>query len=231
MDSLFDSVHGDRPKGFNPRYYDREVKGTAEFRCSMHQEEHAFYAANNFIAGNVGFQSILSRNVKTQESLHGAAVMVLRVMEISYPEILHEQRIENLARFITECVQKKSRRLSDAVAAMAANLFSFLEYRGDEAGMQRLAKDLVSSVKTPSGRRTMQMILAPSNPLPQSETRLLYGKLRSAIEAEGSLTEWIYDKIGDRLMRRAYDATGFAEAISLSTRRDRGRILESELGL
>lgn len=230
MDDLLVAVHGNRPKGFDPRYYDREVKSTAEFRCSMHQEEYAFYAANNFLAGNVGFQGILSRKVKAKESLHGAAVMVLRVMEINHPHIGHDQRIENLARFIRECVQKKSKRLSGAVAGITANLFTFLDYRDDHAGLEALTRALISDTETPLGKRTLQMIIAPSDPLPHADTRLLYQKLKAAIESDASLPAWLHDKIGDRLMHRAYLATGFMEIISLAPRRERGKILEAELG-
>lgn len=231
MQNLFDAVMGRRPTAFDPRYYDRLVKNTAEFRCSMHQEEYAFYAANNFMKGNVGFQGILSRKVKSTDSLHGAGVILLRVMEISHPEIGHDQRMDYLARFIDECASKGSRRLSDAMAGMVANLFTFLEYRGDEAGMDTLSRSLIANARTLHGKRAIQMVIAPSSPLPRPQAKLLYHKLREAIESEAPLSDWIKDNIGDRLMRRAYAATGFPEAISLSTRRDRGRILETELGI
>lgn len=196
----------------------------------MHGEAECFYAANNYLAGNVGFQGILSRKVKTQESLYGAAIMVLRVMEISHPDIQRQQQLDLLARFIGECVHKRSKRLSGSVAGIAAYLFTFLEYRDDQAAIDTLAKSLIENAETPQGRRTIQMIMAPADPLPSRETDLLYRKLKHAIEVKAPTSEWAKDKIGDRLIRRAYSATGFSELLELASRRDRGRILTSELG-
>lgn len=196
----------------------------------MHGEAECFYAANNYLAGNVGFQGILSRKVKTQESLYGAAIMVLRVMEISHPDIQRQQQLNLLARFISECVHKRSKRLSGSVSGMAAYLLTFLEYRGDQAAIDSLAEGLINEAEAPHGKRTIQMIMAPADPLPSRETDLLYRKLKHAIEVRAPLSEWAKDKIGDRLIRRAYSATGFCELLELASRRDRGRILTSELG-
>lgn len=211
--------------------YNYDVNTLYDFKTTISNLDDGVYnAINLFIAQDRRFRSWLIR-VNWEEALAGSAIVLFRVLEIHEPENDDKARIDSVIKLISEFSDKASPKLSGMTAAVTADIFDFLALRNNTDALTYLSDELVKAASTEAGLRTIQLIMAPKTALDSSVSITLYPELRKAVERHGDFMEWFKAHIPTRLMLRAYESTQFDEAKLTASRKDRGKMLEMELGI
>lgn len=211
--------------------YNFEVEGLFSYRNSLGNLDDGTYNAINLYVGKDDRWKAWLVKVSWDEAIAGSAITLLRVLELHEPEASETSRLEIIAQFLTDCAVGKSPKLNRLTANMAIDVFDFLLLRGDLKGIAYLADTLVSRTSSPDGLYTIQAIMAPKAvPEAYAET-CLYRELKASVERQGDFKAWFEEHIPKAQRPRAYRASGYDEAISTSSRRQRGKILELDLGM
>jgi hypothetical protein len=211
--------------------YNYDADSLYEFRNLLSNLNDGVYdAINLFVAEDERFRKWLTR-VNWDEALAGSAIVLFRILEIHKPEDNDKARIDSVIELINEFSYKASPKLSGLTAAVTADIFDFLALRNNTEALTYLADELVKAAETEAGLHTIQLILAPKEALDSSVSSTLYPELRKAVERHGDFKAWFEAHVPTRLKLRAYQSTQFDEAKSTATKKQRGRILEDELGL
>lgn len=211
--------------------YNFEVGGLFSYRNSLGNLDGGTYNAINLYVGNDDRWKPWLAKVSWDEAIGGSAITLLRVLELHEPEASESSRLDRVAQFLTDCAVGKSPKLNRLTANMAIDVFDFLLLRGNLTGIARLADALVKRASNPDGLHTIQAIIAPKTvPDAYAET-CLYKELKAAVERQTDFKTWFEEHIPKAQRLRAYQATGYDEAISTSSRRQRGKMLELDLGM
>lgn len=211
--------------------YNYDADSLYQFRTLLSNLDDGVYDAVNFYIGaSERFRKRLIQ-VSWDEALAGSAIVLFRVLELHKPEDTDKARIDSVIQLINEFSYKASPKLSGLTAAVAADIFDFLALRNNNEALTYLSDELIKNAATEEGLNTIQLILAPKTALDSSVGTTLYPELRKAVERQGDFMEWFKAHIPRRLMLRAYESTQFDEAKLTASRKDRGKMLEQELGL
>jgi hypothetical protein len=212
--------------------YDYPVTSYWEFQQSLGADlkDRVYDAIQLYIGKDERWRKWMTQT-KWDEALAGTAIMYLRVMEESSPHEQEVARLNGILDLIDELSNPSSPKLANSTAAVAADVFDFLCFRKNANARHYLADELVRRSGGEAGRRSLLQILAPKAPIGAKNETCLYVDLRAAIERQGDLKMWLEEMVPKGLMFRLQKATGYDEALSLTSRRQRGKILAEDLGL
>lgn len=211
--------------------YNYDTDSLYDFRNLLSNLNDGVYdAINLFVAEDERFRKWLTR-VNWDEALAGSSIVLFRILEIHKPEDNDKARIDSVIELINEFSYKASPKLSGLTAAVAADIFDFLALRNNNEALTYLSDELIKNSATEEGLNTIQLIMAPKVALDCNVSTTLYPELRKAVERQGDFKAWFEAHIPTRLKLRAYQSTQFDEAKSSATKKQRGKMLELELGL
>lgn len=211
--------------------YNAQCDDLFQLKVSLGNLDGGVYdALNLFIGKDDRFRKWLIRT-NWDDAIAGSAIVLFRIMEIHKPDDSDQVRLDLVLDLINEFSDKSSPKLSALTAAVAAEMFEFLTLRNNQGAIRYLADELIRRSDTEIGLRSIQLILAPKDAAEESSSKILYSELRKPLEAHGDVKEWLEANIPTHLRLRAYQATKFEEVITSSTNRQRGKMIEMDLGL
>jgi len=211
--------------------YSHDVDGLMSYRTILGNLDGGTYNAINLYVGQDDRWKKWLAKVTWDEALGGSAVTLLRVLELHDPEAGEQSRLDSILKFFSDVTDGSSPKLSRLAADMAVDVFDFLLYRGNQEALTYLSDALIMNAENEQGLATIQAIMAPkSAPEARGET-CLYAKLRESISRQGEVKDWIEGHIPKSMRLRAYTATSYSEAIATASRNQRGKMLETDLGM
>lgn len=211
--------------------YAQDVEGLMSYRTVLgNLDNGTFNAINLYIGEDERWKKWLTK-VNWDDALGGSAITLLRVLELHDPEASEHSRLDSIVKFFSDITDGTSPKLTRLAADMAVDVFDFLSYRGNQGALAYLSDALIRNADNEQGLITIQAIMAPkAAPDARGET-CLYSELRGAVERQGDFKEWFEAHIPTTQRLRAYQAGGYDEAKSTSSRRQRGKMLELDLGM
>lgn len=213
-------------------FYNHEHKNGAEFFEQLKRNAHDYGlcdAIKCYLAGDDDYQRRI-RNVHHQRTLWGAAIAVYRVLELDAKGD-DLQKVDRTLQFLLALTKSQSPKLQGLAAPLTAEFFDFLAMRENHNAIAHASTRLVGWASSAETRESLNLILAPKVSLGGAGKTCLFDELKATIEKEKDFSQWVEDNIPSRLRLRAYQNTGFQEIRTLATRKQRGKILEDDLGM
>lgn len=211
--------------------YAQDVEGLMSYKTILGNLDGGTYnAINLYVAQDDRWKSWLAK-VNWDEALGGSAITLLRVLEIHDPEASERSRLDSILKFFSDITDGTSPKLKRLAADMAVDVFDFLSYRGNQDALAYLSNALISNAESEQGLATIQAIMAPKSAPEATSVTCLYTELRKSISRQGDVKDWIEGHLPKPMRLKAYHATGYGEAIATASRNQRGKMLESDLGM
>lgn len=211
--------------------YAQDVEGLMSYRTILGNLDGGTYNAINLYVGQDDRWKSWLAKVNWDEALAGSAITLLRVLEIHDPEVSERSRLDSILKFFSDITDGTSPKLNRMAADIAVDVFDFLSYRGNQGALTYLSDALISNAETEQGLATIQAIMAPKSAPEARSVTCLYTELRKSISRQGDVKDWIEGHLPKPMRLKAYHATGYSEAIATASRNQRGKMLESDLGM
>lgn len=211
--------------------YAYDVEDLTGYRTILGNLDGGTYNAINLYIGEDDRWKKWLTKVTWDDALGGSAITLLRVLELHKPEASEQSRLDRIIQFFSDITDGTSPKLSRLAADMAVDVFDFLSYRSNQEALAYLSDALIRNAGNDQGLITIQAIMAPKNAPEAHGQTCLYRELRGAVERQGDFKEWFEAHIPMSQRLRAYQAAGYEEARSSSSRRQRGKMLEMDLGM
>lgn len=214
-------------------FYNHEHQDASEFIDCLKRNAHDYglcEALTFYLAGDNDYQRRL-RNVHHERTLWGAAIALYRVLELSDGNLEDSERVDLTLDFLKALTGSGSPKLQGLAAPLAAEFFDFLKMRKNQEAIVHAASKIIGWANDPDSQKALLLILAPKVSLAGAGETYLFDELREAIERNADFSGWLEENIPPRLRLRAYQSTGFPELRTLATRKQRGKILEDDLGM
>lgn len=211
--------------------YEADCANLFEFKTSLGNLGGAPYDAINLYIGNDDRWKSWLLKTKWDDALAGAGILLLRVLEYHQPEDTEQQRLDAVLAFIVEMADGSSPRLTRMASAMAMDVFDLLSNRANAGALTYLSDALIKGAETESGLRTIQAVMAPKLAPEAKDGTCFYTELRKSISRQGDFREWFEAHIPKSMRLKAYQATGYNEALVTASLKQRGKMLEMDLGM
>lgn len=211
--------------------YAQDVEGLMSYRTILGNLDGGTYNAINLYVGQDDRWKSWLAKVNWDEALAGSAITLLRVLEIHDREASERSRLDSILKFFSDITDGTSPKLNRMAADIAVDVFDFLSYRGNQGALTYLSDALISNAETEQGLATIQAIMAPKSAPEARSVTCLYTELRKSISRQGDVKDWIESHIPKSMRLKAYEATGYSEAITTASRKQRGKMLELDLGM
>lgn len=190
----------------------------------------AYVPLNRYVGGQDQWKKELAR-ITYDEAIGGSAAILLRILELHEPDECETSRLDRILKYLSELSDGTSAKLTHLTAWAAADLFDVFLYRGNHEAIEYLANALVKNASSEAGLKSIQAIIAPKQAPEGSRETCLYPALRKVIERDHDFKEWFEAHIPKGQRLRAYKASGYEEARSTSSTRQRGKMIEIDLGI
>lgn len=214
-------------------FYNHQHNNSAEFLDCLNRNAHDYglcEALKSYLAGDDDYQRRI-RNIHHDRTLWGAAIALYRVLELEGANGEDPEIVDKTLDFLKALTRSSSPKLQSLASPLAAELFDFLEMRENHAAIAHAATVIIGWAVEPESQRSLHLILAPKISLEHAGKTCIFDYLRSTIERDTDFSNWVEQNLPSSLRLRAYKSTGFVELRALATRKQRGRILEDDLGM